>query len=156
MHLLGRRRTLLAIAVCALVVAGCGPTIVVANHTSIPVTVIVTSNGKSDVLSPSPGESSASDASEGGYSVVVLRDTDWIAYATATRKYLNDQLANSDSLTGAQLLEVVGRLKDIVSKIDSYRQAGANAGCSGAISNEGGGSVIVSQAADGPLVATCK
>ena len=136
----------------------CSPDVVVSNTTNIPVRVTVSSGGKSDVLSPSPHESSATEAAEGPYSAVVISDAEWIAYAQLVRNDLNQQLANSDKLTGPQLLSVVQRLKDIAAKMDQYNKAAkAGAKCSGQITAQGsGGAVTVSSGANGELVIACK
>lgn len=134
-----------------------GPTVTVENHTQIPIRVVVSSGGTSQVLSPTPGESSAADASEGPYRVSAVPDADWINYAKDTRKFLNDQLANSDQLTGPQLLDVVRRLKDIAARMSQYDKAGSGySGCSGTVSTDHDGLVQVSIAADGKLVVACK
>jgi hypothetical protein len=136
----------------------CSPNIVVSNTTNIPVRVTVTSGGKSDVLSPSPHESSATEATEGPYSAVVISDAEWIAYAQLVRSDLNQQIANSDNLTGAQLLSLVQRLKDIAAKMDQFNKAAkAGAKCSGQITAEGsGGAVTVSSGVNGELLIACK
>lgn len=134
-----------------------GPTVTVENGTKFPVRVVVSAGGSSSVLSPSPGESSSADASEGPYRAYAIPDEDWINYAKDTRKYLNDQLANSDNLTGPQLLNVVQRLKDIASKMAQYDAAGGGGvGCSGTVSADHDGLVQVSVGADGKLTAACK
>ena len=53
----------------------------------------------------------------------MIPDAEWIEYARTTRKFLNDQLANADSLTGPQLLEVIRRLKNIAARIDQFQRA---------------------------------
>jgi len=137
-------------------IAGCGPVIVVQNNTRIPVRAVVTSNGRSEVLSPSPGESSTAEAGEGPYTVTVIPDQEWIDYARATRKFLNDQLANSDNLTGPQLLQVVQRLKAVAAQMQEFENAaGKSQSCSGTLTSDGGGSVQVSTGADGALVVSC-
>src|SRR6266550_4355256 len=85
----------------------CSPVITVSNATSFEVWAVVTNAGHSQVLSPSPGESSAAEAQGGPYIVSVIPSQEWLDHANATRKFLNEQLANSDNLTGPQLLEVV-------------------------------------------------
>ena len=140
-----------------LLMAGCGPSIVVQNKTTFPVRVIVSASGKSEVLSPSPGESSAAAVSEGAYRVTVIPDAEWIEYAKISRKLLNDQLANSDKLSGPQLLEVIRQLKDIAARMQQYESAaGAGASCSGRIAEDSGGVVTVSTAADGKLSVSCR
>src|SRR5437870_12132835 len=112
----------------------CSPNIIVSNSTSFVVRAVVTNGGHSQVLSPSPGESSSAEGEEGPYSVTVIPDQEWLDHAIATRKFLNDQLANSENLTGPQLLEVVRRLKDIALKIKQFEDtAGNGQGCSGKI-----------------------
>ena len=154
---MNRYKLLFVVCLAALCLTACGPTISVQNDTSVPVRVIVTAQGKSDVLSPSPGESSSADASEGPYSVTIIPDQEWLDYAKTSRKYLNDQLANANNLSGAQLLDVVKRLKDIAARMKQFEDA-ANSGahCGGRISQDGGGAVTVSIGASGALVVACK
>lgn len=142
----------------AVVVVGCSPSVSIHNGTTFAVRVVITTSVGTEVLSPSPGESSTADAAEGTYTVNVLPDADWVAWATATRAYLNDRLANSDSMTGPQLLDVVQRLKDIAAKMKSYADAaaGTGAGCAGSVTSDANGGVTITQGADGKLLATCK
>jgi hypothetical protein len=135
----------------------CAPVITVSNTTSFAVRAVVTSGGHSQVLSPSPGESSSAEAVEGPYRVTVIPDQEWLDHANATRKFLNDQLANADNLTGPQLLEVIRRLKEIALKIKQFEDtAGNGKGCGGNITQDGGGTVTVSTAADGSIIAVCR
>jgi hypothetical protein len=134
-----------------------GPTITVQNNTKFPVRVVVSSGGKSQSLSPSPGESSSADADEGPYRAYAVPDADWINYAKDVRKYLNDQLAHSDQLTGPQLLDVVRRLKDIAERMTQYEQAaGSGTGCSGSMTSDHDGLVEVSTKSNGGLLVICK
>ena len=78
-----------------------------------------------------------------------------LAHANATRKFLNEQLSNPN-LSGPQLLEVVRRLKEIALKIKQFEDtAGNGQACSGQITQDGGGSVTVSTAADGSVKVAC-
>ena len=142
---MNRNILLAGLIVGAVLLVGCAPSVVVENKTGFAVRVVVHSAGRSEVVSPSPGESSVAEV------------VDWIEWAKLTRKVLNDQLTNSDQLTGPQLLEVVRRLKDIAARMQQYESAGIGASCSGAVSSDGGdGSVVISTAANGALVATCR
>jgi len=79
------------------------------------------------------------------------------AYTPATRQYLYDQLAHSENLTGPQLLDVIGRLKDIAVRMEQFQRAGASsATCSGAVSTEADGSVLVTTTEDGRILIECK
>lgn len=117
---------------------GCGPTVSVNNTTKFPVRAVVSTGGRSEVLSPSPGESSSADVEEGVYTVTVIPDQEWIDYAKSVRKYLNDQLANSGKLTGQQLLNVVQRLKDIAQQMAAFSKAASASGasCGGSLSQD--------------------
>ncbi|HKZ55257.1 MAG TPA: hypothetical protein VJ123_07235 [Anaerolineales bacterium] len=138
-------------------ITGCAPVVTVQNTTRIPVRAFVWSGGRSEVLSPSPGESSSAEVSEGPYRVSVVPDQEWIEYAKATRRYLNERLADSDHLTGQQLLDVIRRLKDIAQRIQQFENAaGTGSGCRGKVSSEGGGLATISTSADGSLVVSCK
>ncbi len=154
---MNRKKLFLILIVTAILLASCGPSIVVENKTSFPVRVIVKASGHSSMLSPSPGESSSVEASEGAYRATVIPDAEWIEYAKLTRKVLNDQLANSDKLTGAQLLEVIRRLKDIAQRMQQYEQAaGSAASCGGSLTQDSTGLVVVSTADTGVLVISCR
>ena len=142
------------IAACCL--AGCGPTVTVQNDTKFPVRVMVVAGDGSESLSPSPGESSSAEVGEGRYGVTVIPDADWINYAKATRQFLNDQLSNS-SLSGAQLLNVIQRLKDIAKRMQDYQSAaGGEASCTGTVSQDSDGFATITTGADGKLKVTCK
>ena len=90
--------------------------------------------------------------------MAVIPDTDWIEYAKIKRKLLNEQLANADKLTGAQLLEVIRQLKDVAEKMSQFEATAAKgASCSGAITQEGGSGIAeISVGPNGALVVACK
>ncbi len=152
------KRVLIAFMILMLaLIVGCGPAIIVENKTGFVVRVVVTSSDGTEAVSPSPGESSAVEVSEGAYTASAIPDAEWVEYAKITRKLLNDQLANSQNLSGEQLLDVIRRLKDIAAKMQAFEQAaGGGASCRGSVSSESGGTVIVSQGADGKLAITCR
>lgn len=136
--------------------SGCAPSVIVENQTTIPIRVVVTASGASDVVSPSPGESSTVQVTEGAYTASVVTDAEWIEYAKLTRKDLNDQLANSDTLSGGQLLSVVQRLKDIAQRMKQFQDAaGAGASCGGKVSSDSNGVVAVTIGASGKLAISC-
>jgi len=144
--------------VTAILLAGCAPMVTVENGTIFPVRVIVSSGGKRVVVSPSPGENSTVDASEGAYRATAIPDAEWIEYARLTRRILNDQLANADNLTGTQLLDVIRRLKEVAVKIQQYEQAaGSSASCGGKLTEEKSVAyVMVYTSSSGTLVISCK
>ena len=55
---MNRHKQFLILIVTAILLASCGPSIVVENKTSFSVRVVVRDGGNSEVVSPSPGESS--------------------------------------------------------------------------------------------------
>lgn len=139
-----------------ILLAGCAPSLVVSNTTQFPVRVVIASGGTSQVVSPSPGESSGAEVSEGPFRATVIPDEEWIAYARDTRAFLNKQLADSENLSGPQLLTVVQRLKDIALRMRQYEQAaGTTASCEGNITQDGGGAVEVRTGEAGVLVIAC-
>lgn len=144
--------------VAAIFLASCGPILTVENRTRFPVRVIVSGGGKIEVVSPSPGESSSVEMREGTYKATVIPDAEWIEYAKLTRKFLNDQLANSDKLTGPQLLDVIRRLKEVAVKMQQYEQAaGSSASCGGRLTeNNSAGLVMVSISDSGALTISCR
>ena len=116
---------------------------------------IVASPGGPEAVAPSPGESSSVEVEEGTFTVTAIPDSDWIDYARTKRKVLNDMLANSENLTGEQLLAVVAQLKDIALRIKQFQDAaGKSASCSATASSDSAPIVVVSQGAGG-LVAKC-
>ena len=152
-----RMKFLAGLVALAALADGCLPVVTVQNKTSFVVRAVVTNSGHSQVLSPSPGESSAAEVEEGPYRVTIIPDQEWLDHANATRQFLNDQLAHSDTLTGPQLLEVVRRLKEIAASIKAYENtAGNGAACAGQITQDGGGSVTVSAATDGTILVSCQ
>ena len=74
-----KRKICLLAAAIGLVLTACGRGITVSNTTLIPVRVVVVKKGGSDVQSPSPGESSFTEAEEGLYRVTAVPDAEWIA-----------------------------------------------------------------------------
>lgn len=144
-------------AALALFLAGCGPTLTIVNSTSFPVRAVVRSAGRSEVLSPSPGESSTAEMKEGKYTVTVIPDREWLDYAKITRTILNEQLANADKLTGPQLLEVIRRLKDIATRMQQFETAaGSSQSCSGSLQSDSIAVATVSLDANGQLAVFCR
>jgi len=151
-----RMRWLAAGVVAALGIAGCAPGLTVQNNSAILVRVVVSASGNSQVLSPSPGESSYAEVGEGAYSAYAIPDAEWIEYARLTRQYLNNQLANAYDLTGSELLDVIRRLKDIAARMQAYEGAeGSSGACRGTVSAEKDGLIRVAVGADGKLQLTC-
>jgi hypothetical protein len=152
------RLQIIIVALSALLcLAGCGPTVTVSNNTKFAVRVVVTSSDGSEVLSPTPGESSSAEVSEGPFRVTAIPDADWFAWAQLTRKDLNDRLANPQNLSGPQLLDVIQRLKDIAARMQQFETStGAGASCGGTVSSDNDASVVVSLGANGTLVVSCK
>ena len=148
--------TALAVLLAA---AACSPTVTVRNNTQIPVRAVVRSGGTVQTVSPSPnGESSLAEVQNGPYQVTVIPDAAWIEYARGVRAYLNQQIANSDNLTGPQLLEVIRRLKEIAARMQQFEQAAGKEGsCGGTLTDENSSAVAtVSVGISGALVITCK
>src|SRR5262249_29604623 len=143
--------------IAAVLVSGCGPTITVKNRSRFPMRAVVTQGKHREVVDPSPGESSTVDAEAGPYGVYAVPDKEWIDYAKLTRKVLNERLANADTLTGPQLLDVIQRLKDIAERIQQYeRAAGSGNGCSGNVGeSDESHTVEINVGGNGRLVATC-
>jgi hypothetical protein len=144
------------LAVAAVALTGCGPVITVVNKTTVPVRVVITSGGGSETFAPSPGESSFAEASEGKFTVTAIPDADWINYAKLTRQDLNEQLANSQNLSGPKLLDLVHRLKEIAARMDQMQKAaGTTGGCSGTVTQDSSPTATVSIGASGQLVVAC-
>ena len=151
-----RNRWLAAGVVAAVGIAGCAPVLTVQNDSPIPVRVMISASGNRQVLSPSPGQSSSAEVGEGAYSAYAIPDAEWIEYARLTRRFLNDQLADADRLTGEQLLEVIRRLKDIATRMQAYEgAAGSTGACNGTVSADEVGLIRVAVGADGKLQLTC-
>jgi hypothetical protein len=145
----------------AILTAGCAPGIVIQNNAPFTVRAILVVGGQSQVLSPSAGGSSYAEVGSGSYQATVIPDAEWIEFARGTRQYLNEQLANSGALTGEQLLDVIRRLSDIAIAMDRFERAARSsavgaASCSGAVSTEADGSVVVTTTEDGRILIECK
>lgn len=151
-------RLLATLLASAAVLAACGPTVTVQNQTQIGVRAIVRSGAKTQVLSPTPGESSSAEVEQGAYRVTVMGDQEWVAYAKDVRQYLNDQLKDSEKLSGPQLLEVIRRLKEVAAKMQEFEKAASSsAACSGTIGNDSGGALAeISIGAGGALAVACR
>lgn len=145
--------------VAALLLAACEPGVTVTNNTAFSARVIVSSHGTRQVVSPSPGGgSSFAVVNEGTYTAAAFPDSEWIAYARLVRADLNEQIKNSDKLSGEQLLDLIRRLADIAAQMDKYTAAaeGRGATCGGRVSEDSAGLVQVSQDAGGNLVISCR
>ncbi len=139
--------------------SGCAPTMTVENKASFPVRAVVSMPGQGrQVVSVSPGEFSGVEMGKAKrYRATVIKDQEWIEYAKLTRKVLNDSLANSDQLTGAQLLEVIRRLKDIALRMAEFERAGSQgATCGDAVNEEKNPVVIIRTSTQGALTVSCQ
>jgi len=137
--------------------AGCGPTLTVKNSTRIPVRAFIAAKDGNSSLSPSPGESSSAEVSEGAFAASAYPDAEWVNYARTTRKVLNDQLADAGKLSGPQLLDMIQRLKDIAARMQEFgKAAGVGASSAGTVSSDHDASVTVSLGTDGKLVVSCR
>jgi hypothetical protein len=153
-----RRRALVVVAMLAsVVIAGCGPSIVVENKTTFGVRAIVTTSLGTETFSPSPGEHSTADGTQGSYTVTAIPEQEWLDWARITRKVLNDQIADSSKLTGQQLLDVIDRLKSIAVKMKQFEAAAASAGssCTGSLTGAADGQAVITAGPGGRLVVTC-
>jgi hypothetical protein len=132
----------------------------VENNAGFPVRVVISAGGGQQILSPSPGGSSYAEIEEGEFSVYAVPELEWVEYARSTRRYLNEQLAHPENLTGEQLLEVINRLVDIAAQMDRMGRAvfalRPTSGCSGAVESGSSALVSVTTGADGSLVVTCQ
>lgn len=156
--MLRRAKAFAAVVAAVVFMTGCGPTITVQNGTRYQVRAVVSNGGKQEVFSPSPGESSSVDAEQGSYSVYSVPDIEWIQYTKATRKFLDDQLAHPEKLTGPQLLNVVARLKNIAATLAEFERTEVSLGaaCGGTVSQDASVVAVISVATDGTYVANCK
>ena len=135
----------------------CSPGITVNNETTFAVRAIVRTGDKLQTASPAPGGSAYVEGQPGPYTVTIIPDDDWLKYAQLVRKDLNEQLANSQNLSGEKVLQLVTRLKDIAAKMKAFQDAGVGTSCSATITNEGGhGEVTVKTLANGEFYVTCK
>ena len=151
-----RFRLIGASIVALIVLCACTPGVQVENKTKFVVRAVIHSSAGTDVVSPSPGESSSVEVEDGPYSVSVIPDSDWITHAQQTRDFLNKELADPSHLTGQQLLDVVNRLKAIASAMKQFEDAGLGTGCGGNVNSDNSFAlVIVSAAADGKLTVIC-
>lgn len=144
----------------AALLAGCAPSITVQNNTAFPVRALITAGGMRQMVFTSPGQASYPEVQTGPFTATVIPDSEWLEHARATRAYLNSQLANADSLTGEQLLEVIRRLKDIAARIDQFERAAAGRSasainCTGTVSDEQEGVVVIKTDAGGQIVLDC-
>ena len=134
----------------------CAPVITVKNDTTVVVRAIVRTVAGAQTLAPSPGNSSATEAQEGPYSVTVIPDEEWKSYARLVRKDLNEQLANAKGLSGDKLIQLINRLKDVADKMKAFEDAGIGASCSGNITQDGGGTATVTTLPGGKIVVSCR
>jgi hypothetical protein len=140
----------------ALALAGCSTGVTINNNAGVNVRVIIVAGEDRQVFSPTPGNSSFAETGEGSHWATVVADREWIEYATATRRFLNEQLANSDNLSGQQLLTVIRRLKEIAQQMQQFEAAaGSTAQCAGSVSSEKAGVVAVTLSPVGTLALAC-
>jgi hypothetical protein len=149
---------IISLLLIALLLAGCIPSVTVYNDTKIPVRAVFTTARGNAVLSPSPGHSISTQiyTTDDLYNVAVAPDSDWISYATTTRRALDDQLANAGKLTGPQVAAVVQRLNDITAKIAQYPAMSGGAACSATVPHDGSVEVRIKTSDNGSLVVTCR
>lgn len=139
-----------------LVMLGCAPNVTVSNGTSFPIRVMVQSGWSIQWVSPSPNESSFVQVTEGPFTASAIPDAEWTAYATTKRKFLNEQLANSQNLSGEKLNQVIQQLKEIAAQMQQFSNAaGSTAKCSGRITEDSSDTVTVTSGIDGKLRLSC-
>jgi hypothetical protein len=151
-----KRSRLLFIMGCLLLLVfltACEPGVSVMNETTIEIRVLVTSGGRSSVVSVTPGESSNVEAT-GSFVAAVIPSEEWNQNMTILRNYLQEKMKNKNDLTGPQIQEVMKKLQEVEKQLQTYQKASGSA-CSGVVPEGELGYVTVTQAADGPLVVQC-
>ncbi len=146
----------LLVGVALVLTLGCAPAVTVNNKTTFPIRVMIRNRGNIQWVSPSPSESSFVEVGEGLYFATAIPDAEWTTYATAKRRYLNEQLANSQNLSGEKLLQVIQQLKEIAAQMQKFADAAdSNARCSGRVTEDATDTVTVTSGADGKLKIGC-
>lgn len=153
---MSRMMLVLLLGVVVVLTLGCAPAITVNNQTTFPIRVMVRSGGTIQWVSPSPSESSFVEVGEGLFFATAIPDAEWTTYATAKRRYLNEQLANSQNLSGDKLLQVIQQLKEIAAQMQKFAEAtDSTARCSGRVTDEATNTVTVTSGIDGKLRIAC-
>jgi len=161
------RKALLAallLGMC-LLLAGCEaflfsfePLLSIQNSSDVSVRVQASLNkGGSQFVTIAPGERAGVELGQSDrWTVVVIRDQQWLETAKGTRKVLAELLTQPDKMTPEQIRDVVQRIKNIQDQIDKFDAVkGSGTACSGSLGNELVGHVTVSKGSGGQLAIAC-
>jgi antitoxin component of MazEF toxin-antitoxin module len=136
------------------------PLLSIQNSSDVNVRVMASLNkGGSQYVTIAPGERAGVELGQSDrFTVVVIRDQQWLETAKGTRKVLAELLAQPDKMTAEQIRDVVQRINNIQAQIDKYDASKSGGGsCSGALPNDSMvARATVSKGSDGQLAASCQ
>ena len=150
------KRHFIAVAAVVLALAACSPSVTVSNGAGFPVRAIVTGEeGARNVHLVSPAETVNGDVPDGAYTVTVVPDADWVAYAQTLRDRLEERLVNAPSLTSADVNEIVARLAEIAARLRAFEREAGSASCQGIVAADAIATAEIVVESDGSLTVIC-
>jgi hypothetical protein len=144
--------------IAAALLAGCGPYVTLENKTDVGIKFITNVGGEQSATSVFPGETSSATGSDyGSYSISVIPNEDWLAWARDFTNALSDQLKHGRDLTPEDVQRITRNLATIREQMAQFEKLAKDAGatCSGKTSDEKSSVVTVTRSDDGKLIVTC-
>jgi hypothetical protein len=146
----------MVLAAVVLAVAACSPSVTVSNGAGFPVrAIVIGEEGARNVHLVSPGDVVNGDVPDGPYTVTVVPDADWVAYAQTLRDRLEARLVDAPSLTSADVNEIVARLAEIASRLRSFERDAGGGTCTGTVAADATATAEIVIEPDGSLKVFC-
>jgi hypothetical protein len=133
------------VLLATVVVAGCGPQVVLVNKTRSPLRFSVTTPGSSSVTTVQAGEEVAVEIeATGPYTVGIVRSDAWVKMMEAQRDDYVNSLANPNNLTPSDLAATVANIDALTTRIDALLRNPLDARCSGTVTTKSDGEATAS------------
>jgi antitoxin component of MazEF toxin-antitoxin module len=149
----------LFLAGCEALLMSMEPLLSIQNTSDVNVRVQASLNkGGSQFVTIAPGQRAGVELGQSDHwTVVVIRDQQWLETAKGTRKVLAELLTQPDKMTPQQIRDVVQRIKNIQDQIDTYDAVKVQGtACSGTLpQTELVGHVTISKGSGGQLAIAC-
>jgi len=145
---------------CEMLLMSFEPLLSIQNSSDVNVRVQASLNkGGSQVVTVAPGQRAGVELGQSDrWTVVVIRDQQWLETAKGTRKVLAELLTQPDKMTPEQIRYVVQRIKNFQDQIDKFDAVkGTGSACTGTLgTGDLTGRVTISKGSDGQLAIACQ
>ena len=89
------------------------------------------------------------------FSITIVPDADWVAYALTLRERLESRLADPSNLTPSDVTEIVARLVEIAARLRAFDRATGVATCRAKVAADAIAVAEIVVGSDGRLSVTC-